>query len=156
MEKNSFKAAILLLLTDRLTPPPTQIGKRRKIAQDSDSSGTAGGSGGDGGCRLAAQIARDVLLNPIVLMTTLGVVGNFIFDHQLPDILQGILKVGLAPYSVPVFLPTGKILAENNELPIICSPKSLCPFFWYNSRGCLVTDLHCRHCININMYCIVK
>ncbi|KAK3853959.1 hypothetical protein Pcinc_018287 [Petrolisthes cinctipes] len=82
-----------------------EIGKRRKQAQDSDSSGSVGGSGGDTGCRLAAHIARDVLLNPIVLMTTLGVVGNFIFDHQLPEILQGILKVlGQAFSATALFL----------------------------------------------------
>lgn len=113
LENCSF---IFTLVSHRPTLPTTQIGKRRKLAQDSDSSGTVGGSGGDGGCRLAAQIGRDVLLNPIVLMTTLGVVGNFIFDHQLPDILQGILKVGLAPHSAPVFLPTGTILDGNDEV----------------------------------------
>lgn len=39
-------------------------------------------------------VAKSIMLNPIVLMTALGVVGNLVFNHKLPVALSGILKVG--------------------------------------------------------------
>ncbi len=44
---------------------------------------------------LALNILVKVLFNPVVLMTTLGIVGNLVFHQQLPVILEGILKVGV-------------------------------------------------------------
>ena len=43
--------------------------------------------------RVGLQILANVLINPVVLMTTLGIAGNFIFRACLPVILEGILKV---------------------------------------------------------------
>ncbi|CAL4069876.1 unnamed protein product, partial [Meganyctiphanes norvegica] len=43
--------------------------------------------------RMAVNIMKDILLNPIVLMTTLGILGNFAFDKELPVILDGVLTV---------------------------------------------------------------
>ncbi|GAB6023980.1 hypothetical protein CHUAL_008706 [Chamberlinius hualienensis] len=43
--------------------------------------------------QVALHIARGVLLNPVVLMTVAGVVGNYVFQHCLPSILEGVLKV---------------------------------------------------------------
>ena len=42
---------------------------------------------------IALNILVKVLFNPVVLMTTLGIVGNLVFHQQLPVILEGILKV---------------------------------------------------------------
>lgn len=39
------------------------------------------------------QIAKGIALNPILLMTVLGIVGNIIFSHNLPPIMQVILDV---------------------------------------------------------------
>lgn len=39
------------------------------------------------------KILQGILLNPVVAMTILGMLGNIVFDHQLPDLLNGILKV---------------------------------------------------------------
>ena len=46
-----------------------------------------------GGVKLICSIFIKVLLNPVVLMTILGICGNFIFKDGLPVILEGILKV---------------------------------------------------------------
>lgn len=42
---------------------------------------------------LILSILVKVLFNPVVFMTTLGIVGNIVFHQQLPVILEGILKV---------------------------------------------------------------
>ncbi|XP_069678473.1 lysosomal cholesterol signaling protein isoform X1 [Periplaneta americana] len=42
---------------------------------------------------VAAAVAKSIILNPIVLMTALGMVGNLVFNHRLPVALSGILKV---------------------------------------------------------------
>jgi hypothetical protein len=44
--------------------------------------------------QVAGAVARSIILNPIVLMTALGIVGNLVFNHRLPVALSGILKVG--------------------------------------------------------------
>nr|XP_027225362.1 integral membrane protein GPR155-like isoform X1 [Penaeus vannamei] len=68
-----------------------EIGKRHKSNQDGEEGSSARRK--ENGCQMVMYIVRDVLLNPIVLMTAMGIVGNFIFDHKLPNILEGILKV---------------------------------------------------------------
>jgi len=39
-----------------------------------------------------SRVTKGVLLNPIIIMTALGICGNLIFSHCVPTILQGILK----------------------------------------------------------------
>nr|XP_045596730.1 integral membrane protein GPR155-like isoform X2 [Procambarus clarkii] len=80
-----------------------EIGKRRRNNQDRDEGSVSVTK--ESRCSLVLQILRDVLLNPIVLMTTLGIIGNFIFNHKLPNILEGILKVfGQAFSAAALFL----------------------------------------------------
>jgi hypothetical protein len=43
--------------------------------------------------QVAGAVAKSIILNPIVLMTALGIVGNLVFNHKLPVALSGILKV---------------------------------------------------------------
>lgn len=43
---------------------------------------------------VVGAVAKSIILNPIVLMTALGIVGNLVFNHKLPVALSGILKVG--------------------------------------------------------------
>ncbi|KAG0722565.1 Integral membrane protein GPR155 [Chionoecetes opilio] len=95
-------APISLVLLNPLGFILMEIGKRR-VRAEQEAGCEAGQS--EAGCRLALHIARDVLLNPIVLMTTLGIVGNFVFSHSLPTILEGILKVlGQAFSATALFL----------------------------------------------------
>ncbi|XP_045108836.1 integral membrane protein GPR155-like isoform X2 [Portunus trituberculatus] len=86
-------APISLVLLNPVGFVLMEIGKRRRRADDSSGSNSEGAAGQQAGCKLALFIAKDVFLNPIVLMTTLGIVGNFLFTHTLPTILEGILKV---------------------------------------------------------------
>lgn len=45
-------------------------------------------------CRdMVCSITKGVVLNPILLMTFLGIVGNFIFSHSVPHVLASILEV---------------------------------------------------------------
>ena len=44
--------------------------------------------------QVVGAVAKSIILNPIVLMTALGMVGNLVFNHKLPVALSGILKVG--------------------------------------------------------------
>lgn len=44
-------------------------------------------------CTTVANIARNISTNPIVLMTTLGIIANLIFNHSLPVVLKGVLNV---------------------------------------------------------------
>lgn len=43
--------------------------------------------------KLVASVAKNIVLNPIILMTVLGIVGNLIFKHKVPVCLKGILEV---------------------------------------------------------------
>ncbi|KAK7474300.1 hypothetical protein BaRGS_00034435, partial [Batillaria attramentaria] len=43
--------------------------------------------------KAALQVAKGVLLNPIVFMTAIGIAGNFIFHQKVPSILDDILEV---------------------------------------------------------------
>ncbi|XP_059478612.1 integral membrane protein GPR155 isoform X2 [Neocloeon triangulifer] len=58
-----------------------------------------------GGCRLAAAVIKSIALNPVVLMTGLGMLGNILFHHQLPTCIYGVLKVlGSAFSATALFL----------------------------------------------------
>jgi hypothetical protein len=45
--------------------------------------------------KMLGSIALNVITNPVVLMTSLGVAGNFIFSHSVPTVLANILNVSL-------------------------------------------------------------
>ena len=59
--------------------------------QRAHSSAKASGSWLETGQRVLTGIGT----NPVVFMTFLGIMANGVFDHCLPNILEGILKVGL-------------------------------------------------------------
>lgn len=54
--------------------------------------------------KMVLSVIRNVLLNPIVAMTILGIGGNLLFNHQLPVLLRPILQV--SPRYIPTFHPT--------------------------------------------------
>ncbi|CAG0920753.1 unnamed protein product [Notodromas monacha] len=56
---------------------------------------------------LALDIFTGVSLNPVVLMTALGIAGNYAFGHRLPSILEGILKVLSSAYSATALFVLG-------------------------------------------------
>lgn len=60
-----------------------EIAKRHQREDNNDSSNMD----------MFKGIAKGVALNPILLMTILGIVGNIIFSHNLPPIIQVVLEV---------------------------------------------------------------
>lgn len=51
--------------------------------------------GGESGSKWAtvSSIARNIATNPIVFMTTLGMLANILFRHSLPAVIEGTLNV---------------------------------------------------------------
>lgn len=45
------------------------------------------------GWSLFGSTAKGIALNPVLLMTVLGISGNLIFSHKIPGILEAVLKV---------------------------------------------------------------
>ncbi|XP_056633190.1 integral membrane protein GPR155 [Diorhabda sublineata] len=43
--------------------------------------------------RMAISVIKNIFLNPIILMTILGIIGNLIFKHNVPVFLSGTLQV---------------------------------------------------------------
>jgi hypothetical protein len=39
------------------------------------------------------RVMKGIMLNPIIIMTALGICGNLAFSHNVPKILEGILSV---------------------------------------------------------------
>ncbi|XP_076338963.1 lysosomal cholesterol signaling protein-like [Tachypleus tridentatus] len=51
------------------------------------------------------HVCKGIISNPVVIMTVLGVFGNFVFNHQVPDVLQKFLHVlGSAFSATALFL----------------------------------------------------
>ncbi|XP_066144893.1 lysosomal cholesterol signaling protein [Euwallacea fornicatus] len=44
-------------------------------------------------CKMIVTIMRNIFVNPVVFMTILGIAGNYIFKHEVPSYLSGILNV---------------------------------------------------------------
>lgn len=44
-------------------------------------------------CKLAVMVAKNIFVNPVIFMTILGVLGNFVFKHTVPIYLGGTLQV---------------------------------------------------------------
>ncbi|XP_034949435.1 integral membrane protein GPR155 [Chelonus insularis] len=78
-----------------------EIGKRRTGAEQS-------------GWKLVGSIVKGIALNPILAMTVLGIIGNFICSHQIPKMLSVILEVFGNAFSASAlfllgFMMVGKI-----------------------------------------------
>lgn len=43
--------------------------------------------------KMIGSVAKNIFLNPVILMTILGIFGNFIFKHKVPIYLGGVLEV---------------------------------------------------------------
>lgn len=59
--------------------------------------------------KMIASVAKNIFLNPVIMMTILGILGNVIFQHQVPSYLGRILEVN---YSFCFFL----CLCNNKKL----------------------------------------
>lgn len=43
--------------------------------------------------KVVISVVKNIFLNPIIFMTILGILGNFIFKHKVPGYLRGVLEV---------------------------------------------------------------
>lgn len=43
--------------------------------------------------KVVISVVKNIFFNPIIFMTILGILGNFIFGHKVPNYLGGILEV---------------------------------------------------------------
>lgn len=87
-----------------------EIGKRKEHNEQNgmlinDFSDSSSGSIRKEKLKLIGQVAKGIILNPIILMTLLGIIGNLIFKHHIPTYLGGILQVlGSAFSATALFL----------------------------------------------------
>ncbi|GLH10934.1 Integral membrane protein GPR155 [Gryllus bimaculatus] len=67
--------------------------------------------------QMIATIAKNIILNPVVLMTILGVIGNLAFSHEVPLLLAGLLKVlGSAFSATALFLLGHRMVGKVHTL----------------------------------------
>lgn len=89
-------APINLIILNPIAFLLMELGKRRNESQalrgDLAINGTIGKST-DSKVSLGFAILGKIFFNPIILMTTLGIVGNFVFHQNLPNVVERILKV---------------------------------------------------------------
>ena len=62
-------------------------------AIDAPEMRAPGSSGHHERLKMIWQVMKGIILNPVVFMTALGIVGNLVFQHNLPLFLADILKV---------------------------------------------------------------
>ncbi|XP_077290669.1 integral membrane protein GPR155 homolog anchor [Arctopsyche grandis] len=76
--------------------------------------------------RLALKVFNGIVTNPIVFMTSLGIIGNAIFHHNVPVFLSGILKVlGSAFSGTALFLLGLRMVGKVHQLR---GPALILPF----------------------------
>ena len=62
------------------------------------------------------NVAKGVATNPIIFMTVLGVIGNFVFKGTLPDFMDGFLtSLGAAFSSSALFLLGLRMVSRNDD-----------------------------------------
>lgn len=62
-----------------------EVAKRRNSNRDGEGNGNA--------LEMLKGIIRGITLNPILVMTVLGIIGNLIFSHKLPALIEVVLEV---------------------------------------------------------------
>lgn len=67
--------------------------------------------------KMAMVVARNIICNPIVFMTFLGVLGNFIFQHKIPCYLGAVLDpLGAAFSASALFLLGLRMVGKVHKL----------------------------------------
>ncbi|KAG8225069.1 hypothetical protein J437_LFUL000048 [Ladona fulva] len=92
-----------------------EIGKRKNSIEhvrESSRSATNHST-----AKMAVAVIRSIVLNPVVLMTALGMLGNVIFSHKPPTYILGILKVmGSAFSGTALFLLGLRMVGKVHKL----------------------------------------
>lgn len=90
-------APISLAILNPLSFVLMEIEKRRRPAQrlsiNSDEPVQESNNGAKEQLKMIASVAKNIFLNPVIMMTILGILGNLIFRHQIPNYLGRILEV---------------------------------------------------------------
>lgn len=60
-------------------------------SQESNDNNSNGGAKEQ--LKMIASVAKNIFLNPVIMMTILGILGNLIFRHEVPSYLGRILEV---------------------------------------------------------------
>lgn len=89
--------------------------RRRALAADELPTAQA-----ESRASLGFNILVKVLFNPVVFMTTAGVVGNLIFHQHLPAIIESILQVFGSAFSAAALFLLGQFL-KLKKIKWICS-----------------------------------
>ncbi|CAH8551768.1 unnamed protein product [Schistosoma turkestanicum] len=76
-------------------------GKNSTTASSSSSPSSCGQ------CRQLSQVLFNVLKNPLIFMTLIGIIFNFILKHQLPVYIDGLLKVIADSFSATALFSLG-------------------------------------------------
>ncbi|XP_026292072.2 integral membrane protein GPR155 isoform X1 [Frankliniella occidentalis] len=86
-------------------------------ATDAPEMRASGTGGNREKIRMIWQVIKGIISNPVVFMTALGIVGNLVFDHELPTFLDGILKVfGNAFSATALFLLGSRMVGTVQKL----------------------------------------
>ncbi|KAF4533331.1 hypothetical protein B566_EDAN004452 [Ephemera danica] len=93
-------APVSLVILNPLGFVLMELGKHRDAP--ASPSGPATGS-----LHVVWTVLRSIALNPVVLMTALGMIGNLIFHHQLPIAIAGVLKLLGSAFSAPALFLLG-------------------------------------------------
>ncbi|XP_060534255.1 lysosomal cholesterol signaling protein [Cylas formicarius] len=68
-------------------------------------------------CKMGVSVAKNIFLNPIILMTVLGIIGNYAFKHSVPLYLAGILNgLGSAFSASALFLLGLRMVGKVHQL----------------------------------------
>lgn len=64
----------------------------------SKASGSSSGSGNQGFLKIVYSVSWGIVKNPIFFMTALGLIGNIIFNSNVPPILTVFLNVSIMDF----------------------------------------------------------
>ena len=91
-----------------------------EIGKQQDQAGTNGSNSKWG---LVANVIKGVCTNPIIVMTVLGIIGNFAFGGKLPDFIGGFLGSLGDAFSASALFLLGVNMVQND-----CNKNQVIPF----------------------------
>lgn len=98
--------SFVLMEIEKRRRPSQRLSINSDDAVETTTTTTTNNGGAKEQLKMIASVAKNIFLNPIIMMTILGILGNLIFKHQIPDYLGRILEVTI----------TKKLMFNNNYL----------------------------------------
>ncbi|KAJ8314309.1 hypothetical protein KUTeg_008870 [Tegillarca granosa] len=113
-------------------------------------------------CKMFLHVAKDVITNPLVFMTFIGIIGNFIFKHTIPAVIADVLNVlGEAFNATALFYLglslVGKVKGRSGlhlvtPLLLIGAKTLILPIITWQFVGSLDTNASNNDTMSISMY----